>query len=38
MSTKEGNLQAPKRDALDWKNPEFYDCLLYTSDAADDTH
>jgi Fe-S oxidoreductase len=25
MSTKEGNLQAPKRDALDWKNPEFYD-------------
>ena len=25
MSAKEGNLQAPKRDALDWKNPEFYD-------------
>ena len=25
MCTKEGNLQAPKRDALDWKNPEFYD-------------
>ena len=24
MSAKEGNLQAPKRDALDWKNPEFY--------------
>ena len=25
MSTKEGNLQAPKRAPLDWKNPEFYD-------------
>ena len=25
MSTKEGNLQAPERDTLDWKNPEFYD-------------
>ena len=25
MSTKEGNLQAPKRDPLDWQNPEFYD-------------
>ena len=31
MSTKEGNLQAPKRDALDWQNPEFYDeASLYT--------
>ncbi|MBV26651.1 MAG: Fe-S oxidoreductase [Gammaproteobacteria bacterium] len=25
MSAKEGNLQAPKRDTVDWKNPEFYD-------------
>jgi Fe-S oxidoreductase len=25
MSAKEGNLQAPKRAPLDWKNPEFYD-------------
>ena len=25
MSTKEGNLHAPKRAPLDWKNPEFYD-------------
>ena len=24
MSAKEGNLQAPKRDTVDWKNPEFY--------------
>ena len=25
MSTREGNLEAPTRHALDWKNPEFYD-------------
>lgn len=25
MNTKEGNLQAPKRDSLDWQTPEFYD-------------
>ena len=25
MSAKEGNLQAPKRDTVEWKNPEFYD-------------
>ena len=25
MSAKEGNLQAPKRAPLGWKNPEFYD-------------
>lgn len=25
MSTREGNLEAPTRHPLDWKNPEFYD-------------
>jgi Fe-S oxidoreductase len=25
MSTREGNLEAPTRHALDWKNPSFYD-------------
>jgi len=25
MSTREGNLQAPTRHSLDWRNPEFYD-------------
>ena len=25
MSTREGNLEAPTRHAVDWKNPEFYD-------------
>ena len=25
MSIQEGNLQAPTRHALDWKNPLFYD-------------
>ena len=25
MSTREGNLEAPTRHALDWKNPQFYD-------------
>ena len=25
MSTREGNLQAPTRHPLDWRNPEFYD-------------
>jgi glycerol-3-phosphate dehydrogenase subunit C len=25
MSTREGNLEAPTRHALDWKNPVFYD-------------
>jgi Fe-S oxidoreductase len=25
MSTREGNLEAPTRHALDWKNPAFYD-------------
>ncbi|MCE9633327.1 MAG: Fe-S oxidoreductase [Methylophilales bacterium] len=25
MTTKEGNLQAPTRHPLDWKNPDFYD-------------
>ncbi len=25
MATREGNLEAPTRHALDWKNPEFYD-------------
>src|SRR5258706_6010159 len=24
MTTREGNLQAPTRHALDWRNPEFY--------------
>ena len=24
QSPKEGNLQAPTRHALDWKNPDFY--------------
>jgi glycerol-3-phosphate dehydrogenase subunit C len=31
MSTREGNLEAPTRHPLDWKNPEFYDRdALYT--------
>jgi Fe-S oxidoreductase len=25
MATREGNLEAPTRHAIDWKNPEFYD-------------
>ena len=25
MTTREGNLQAPTRHPLDWRNPEFYD-------------
>ena len=25
MTTREGNLEAPTRHALDWRNPEFYD-------------
>jgi Fe-S oxidoreductase len=25
MTTREGNLQAPTRHAIDWRNPEFYD-------------
>jgi Fe-S oxidoreductase len=25
MSTREGNLEAPTRHAVDWKNPQFYD-------------
>jgi glycerol-3-phosphate dehydrogenase subunit C len=25
MTTREGNLEAPTRHAIDWKNPEFYD-------------
>ena len=25
MAVKEGNLQAPKRAAIDWKNPDYYD-------------
>ncbi len=24
MSQREGNLEAPTRHALDWKNPDFY--------------
>ena len=37
----EGGLEKPTRHIIDWKNPDFlneekYDCLLYTSDAADD--
>jgi hypothetical protein len=25
MTTREGNLEAPTRHAVDWKNPDFYD-------------
>ena len=25
MSSREGSLEAPERQPLDWKNPEFYD-------------
>jgi len=25
MAVKEGNLEAPKRAPIDWKNPEYYD-------------
>ena len=25
MSTREGNLEAPTRHPVDWKNPAFYD-------------
>ena len=25
MEVKEGNLQAPKRAAIDWKDPDYYD-------------
>src|SRR5450631_263622 len=25
MTTREGNLEAPTRHAIDWRNPEFYD-------------
>ena len=25
MTEREGNLQAPTRHPLDWRNPEFYD-------------
>jgi hypothetical protein len=25
QSTREGNLEAPTRHPLDWKNPDFYD-------------
>jgi glycerol-3-phosphate dehydrogenase subunit C len=28
MTSREGNLQAPTRHALDWRNPEFYDDAL----------
>ena len=28
MSTREGNLEAPTRHPVDWKNPIFYDLSL----------
>ena len=38
---KEGNLEAPTRHPLNWNDEDFYNeeslnCLLYTSDAADE--
>ena len=34
MATKEGSLEAPRREPLDWRNPEFHDAASVTAELA----
>ena len=41
MTIREGNLEAPTRHAVDWKNPDFYDeakCLAEMERIFDICH